>query len=222
MYGQPYPKINSLWKRDPLAKNTVIPGEFSCEEFRFLEHMPWRWTEKVDGTNIRLHWNGETTTIGGRTDRAQIPADLREALKPIADRVGEHFEDLSEVTLYGEGYGPKIQKGGGLYRDTPGFILFDVRVGRWWLKDADLYEIAGKLGIDVVPLYDDFASIWEIWDEVCGGSLVSYWEKVGTRIEGLVGRPAVELHDRTGQRIITKVKVQDWIDYTNYYQEGAA
>ena len=33
-----------------------------------------------------------------------------------------------EAYVFGEGYGPKIQTGGGLYSDTPKFIVFDITI----------------------------------------------------------------------------------------------
>ena len=47
---------------------------------------------------------------------------------PLAANLGEVFPDGAAV-LYGEGYGAKIQKGGGNYRADQDFVLFDVRVG---------------------------------------------------------------------------------------------
>ena len=32
------------------------------------------------------------------------------------------------------------------------FVLFDVKCGDWMLQRADVEDVAGKLGIDVVPI----------------------------------------------------------------------
>ncbi len=61
------------------------------------------------------------------------------------------------ITLYGEGYGGGIQKGGAEYTSkTKGgavnFRLFDVLVGETWLRRADVEDVAEKLGIKCVPL----------------------------------------------------------------------
>jgi hypothetical protein len=59
----------------------------------------------------------------------------------------------SPVILYGEGYGPGIQKGGGNYGSDQSFVLFDIKIGPWWLRREDVLEIADKLMIpDVVPV----------------------------------------------------------------------
>jgi hypothetical protein len=218
-FGMPYCKINSLWKRDAAKKNIVIPGAFSQFEFEYLYGLPWRWTEKIDGTNIRIHWNGTTVTLGGRTDNAQIPAHLVAALAPYTDpeiwqrrfpaagaALGE--EVFPSVTLYGEGFGPKIQKGGGLYRDDAGFILFDVRIGRTWLRPDSVKEIADGFGLETVPEMPSW-TLQEAWGRTYSNGYESKWASRGVAIEGLVGTPQVPLLTRMGERVITKMKLVD-------------
>ena len=51
--------------------------------------------------------------------------------------------DPVDVTLYGEGYGARIQKGGGKYlAKSCDFVLFDVKIGDWWLRREAVDEIA--------------------------------------------------------------------------------
>ena len=71
---QPYHKINSVYKRDEKGKFTK---EFSIPEFEYLFHNIWIGTEKIDGTNIRIGWDGENVTIGGRMQKAQLPVHLK-------------------------------------------------------------------------------------------------------------------------------------------------
>jgi len=60
---------------------------------------------------------------------------------------------MPSLCLYGEGYGAKIQKGGGNYiTDGASFILFDVVVGGTWLERSNVIDIAAKLHILSVPL----------------------------------------------------------------------
>ena len=106
----------------------------------------------MDGTNIRVIFKDGAVAFGGRTEDAEIPLPLlgrlNERFLPLATRLGEVFTDGAAV-LYGEGYGAKIQKGGGNYRADQDFVLFDVRVGPWWLQRADVEDVAQKLGLDV-------------------------------------------------------------------------
>jgi hypothetical protein len=229
-FGPEYPKINTVFKRDMANNGLIIPSEFSTEEFAYLANTPWRWTEKVDGTNIRVHFDGEKVTISGRTDSAQVPGPLFYALaflnnpglfnRVFADstKVKPYEQD---VTIYGEGYGPKIQSGG-QYRNDVGFIVFDIKVGRWWLKPEDVTEAAGKLGLDVVPEYPIMTlneaiafvsgSRLNKWSdtEFPGGAdaFKSHW--MNAKPEGLVGTPTVPLFARNGERIIAKLKSADF------------
>lgn len=72
-----YHKIQTVFLRDPTTKfKTLLEGEFALPEFKYLANNKWVFTEKVDGTNIRVMFDGQQITFGGKTDDAQIPAFL--------------------------------------------------------------------------------------------------------------------------------------------------
>lgn len=227
--GPEYPHTETVFKRDK-ATNVIIPSEWTLDEFGYLANNLWHFTEKVDGTNMRLHWHGAgwEPVLAGRTDKAQLPKPLVKHLEPWVhdDAVWRTTfgDDAFDVTLYGEGYGAGIQKGGN-YGAEQRFILFDVRIRDWWLKREDVEAIAGSMGLDVVPSMGVHtlrsAVTWvankaELGDK---GSLKSHWP--GVLIEGLIGEPLVPLRTRRGDRIRTKIKVRDWADYFRK-QETAA
>lgn len=213
MFGPEYEKINGVFKRD--ERGVIIPGDFSTEEFAYLADSEWVWTEKIDGTNIRLHYNGENVTVGGRTDKADVPAKLMAALKPWTDDLelwSKVFQDCDDVTLYGEGYGAGIQKGGGNYRSDQGFILFDVKVGTWDLRRVDVEDVAMKMNfLDIVPTVGK-CTLNQAIDIFQHGAPQSRWVNQ-PNIEGWVGHPNADLYDRKGHRITTKIKVKDFLDY---------
>ena len=201
-----YPKIQSVFMRDPDTHK--FTREFTCEEFEYLRDIRWQLTEKVDGTNIRVCWDGTNVSFRGRTDNADIPKPLLEALQKefTEESLRACFPDPCVVTLYGEGYGSKIQKSGHLYRKTPGFVLFDVRVGDWWLKYGDVLDISAKLDIDVVPIVGYYTLDGAV--QLVKGGIKSAWGDF--QAEGVVAVPLLELKDRAGKRIITKVKTRDF------------
>lgn len=208
-----YHKIDSLYRRDSRGKFT---DEYAREEFSFLADLQWEWTEKVDGTNIRLYYPGsqdpafegnELAYISGRTDNAQLPPQLLRVLLELMKAMPLGAVFTGPVVLYGEGYGANIQKGGGKYSAEPRFVLFDVRAGDWWLKRADVDDVARKLGIDSVPLVGA-GTLGEAEKFVRAGFESQRWP--GVQAEGLVVRPVVELADRGGRRIITKIKTRDF------------
>ena len=159
-----YHKIQTIFKRDMSNNGKMIVGDFSLPEIEYLKDSQWIFTEKVDGTNIRVMWNGENVTFGGKTDNAQMPVFLLYKLQELFEgtsnkkKFAEIFSDkdgvcFTEVCLYGEGYGAKIQKGGGNYiPDGVNFVLFDVKIGDWWLKREDVEDIASKFDIKIVPI----------------------------------------------------------------------
>ena len=72
-----YTKIPNIFKREEFGKNRLIEGDFSSDELEYLADNLWVWTEKVDGTNIRVIWDGHSV-MWLRPD----------ALKDIADSFG--------------------------------------------------------------------------------------------------------------------------------------
>ena len=205
-----YPKIETLFVRDTQGTKKLIEGSFRNPAVEYLAGNIWSFTEKIDGTNTRIHWDGHKVEFAGRTDNAQIPNHL---LKFLNDTFGsveaeELFEQKfgdADVILFGEGYGPKIQKGGA-YRDDVSFILFDVLLGNVWLKRDAIEDIAQTFGIDAVPVIMQ-GTINEAVEYVKSKSKSTF----GTaEMEGLVGRPAVDLLDRLGRRVIVKIKARDF------------
>lgn len=130
-----YHKIQTVFKRNPETNHrTLLENDYSVPEFEFLAQNEWLFTEKVDGTNIRVIFDGQDIRFGGRTDNAQIPAPLMERLQDrFLDKIDLFKRDFGNgVVLYGEGYGAKIQKVGGNYRPDQDFVLFDVKMHDAW------------------------------------------------------------------------------------------
>lgn len=204
-----YPKIHSPFHRDENGK--FIDGAWSKPEFEYLVDSEWEWTEKVDGTNIRIHWDGSARTFGGRTDNAQIPAPLYAELERLfrTEILAEAFGG-AEITLFGEGYGGNIQKVGRLYSETPKFILFDAYCGGLWLKRDATIDIAAKLAIDHVHVFTHWPSstLRAAIGEATNG-FVSRINLAATA-EGVVGRPLHMLRDRRGDLITVKLKTKDF------------
>ena len=205
-----YHKIQTVFLRDPQTNfKTLLIGQYAKLEFEYLKDNPWVFTEKVDGTNIRVMFDGSSISFGGKTDNAQIPAHLVTRLQNVfLPKLGVFVERFPDgVCLYGEGYGAKIQKGGGNYRPEPDFVLFDIKIGDWWLQRPDIEEIATALDIDVVPIIG-IGTLGHMVDKARTG-FHSRWGKFTA--EGIVARPSIELKDRSGHRIITKIKHRDFV-----------
>ncbi len=195
--------------------------------------------------------------INGRNDNSQIPPNLLQHLQetftleglkslwrcksncnicPGNGWVGYSVDnslamcenlDPYPITLYGEGYGGGIQKGGGEYTSkTKGgavnFRLFDVLVGENnWLRRADVEDVAQKLSIKCVPLilgftHGGFGVKWDLksitkYVKEGAYSLVAAKEGSNEHIaEGIVAFTAEPLYNNRGQRLMFKLKTEDF------------
>lgn len=199
-----YHKIHSLYKRTPDKR--IIWDQFSLPEFEYLANCPWNFYEKINGTNIRVLWNGTQVEFRGKTDNADIPENVRAVLQEhfTEDRVAAAFGS-APVCLYGEGYGAGVVKGSGNYGDA-GFVLFDVKIDTWWLKRANVEDVAAKLAVPIVPLLGT-GTLHDLVER-CRAGFGSAWGAF--RAEGIVAQPTEQLFNRKGERIITKLKCADF------------
>lgn len=116
-----YDKIETLYNRSTDGKKSLIKGSFRNSTVEMLKDIQWGFTEKVDDTNISVHWDGHNIEFHGRTEKASIPSDL--------------VNKLNE--LFGN--------------DGVDFILFDVMIGGNYQPRAVVDDIAMAFGIKVVP-----------------------------------------------------------------------
>ena len=206
-----YHKIETLYERSETTKKLIV-GKFRNTAIEFVKDNKWIFTEKVDGTNIRVFWDGHKVTFGGRTENAQIPNHLVNRLIELfgGETNAQMFEQKfgeTPVILFGEGYGVKIQSGGG-YIDHVDFIMFDVCVGETWLERNSVEDISTYFGVQVVPII--FEGTIEQGVNFVLETEKSFIGKKQSVLEGLVGRPQVELKDRMGKRLIVKIKRCDF------------
>lgn len=228
-----YQKIQTLFKRD--ENNIIIPSMLTLPEFEYLKDCKWEATEKIDGTNMRVELlpvvNDEGTfcktltlrEFKGRTDKAQIPSHLLDKMQELFDydKIISYFypedkKDYVPITIYGEGYGMKIQKGGNYIKDGVDFILFDIKVGRWWLSREVCEKVAADLNLKIVPLMG-YMTLQEAIDFVRKGFKSIIAENKEYDAEGLVLKTPNGLLLRNGERIITKIKTCDFQKYQKAY-----
>lgn len=185
--------------------------------------------------------------IKGKTDNAQIPSHLEKYMKEtftdikVYDALGikkfipieewtEHgwcvskedptpmYEKIPEkYTLYGEGYGMKIQKGGGRYlSNSVSFRGFDVKVNDTYLLRDNAMSVFEKLGADTVPYFGRM-TIDEAIEMVREGFISTISEDRTLMAEGLVLSSPIGLKNRRGERLIVKIKYGDFVKYRNKY-----
>lgn len=207
-----YHKIKNLFLRDETTKEIDL-NVFSNPYFEMLKDIEWIFTEKIDGTNIRIEWDGHQISFKGRTDKAEIPSKLFQYLNETFD---DKFESVIEQTfgenkfvLYGEGYGGKIQKGTQHYRKDESFIAFDIAVNDRFINRNDFVGICLKHKISYVSLMTT-GTLQEGINYIKHGVENGFLNYHGKEyLEGLVAKPEIDLYDDRGNRIITKILTKD-------------
>ena len=208
-----YHKIDTVYKR--AKDDSLIMGDWSKPEFAYLADGKWELTEKVDGTNIQIFWDGKQPKFMGREDSDEIVPHLLEKLAEMfpAEKLLNVFGNRGNLWLYGEGYGYDTSANGHHYLpDSVSFILYDVM---GWDRDRELYtyftremvyRTAEKLGIDHVPVI----GIGTLFDAISITRKGMVSRLATTHAEGLVMRPVIELRNNRGDRIISKIKLRDF------------
>lgn len=201
-----YQKIETLYKFDNEIKR--FRKEFYNPIVEYLKDCKWVGTEKIDGTNIRILWNGHNFEFNGRTDNAEIPKELKSILEETFNYDMEvlfeqKFGD-KEVMLFMEGYAGKVQRGA--YQGDEKLIGFDIMIGDIYLDKIVSKQIFLDLGLEFVPVLE-FNNLQECIDYVYNNKQSIIQPQ--SQMEGLVCYPAVRLYDHQGKRIIVKIKNKD-------------
>lgn len=211
-----YIKIKTLYMRDPHGK--IIVGEYADPVFKYLKDCVWTATEKIDGQNTRIMWDGHRITWNGATDNANI-ADFE--TKWLTDKFGSpETEELFEqtfgekpVVLYGEFYGHRIMKAGEVMDPTGnGIIFFDAKVNGFWVNYSVLKTITEELGLSIVPKVKE-GTLVELAKDITENG-ISLHETISGKsapLEGYVCFPSIPLFYRDGTPIKVKIKVRDLV-----------
>ena len=241
-----YQKINTIFKRDanniimPYDEFAVPELEwlrnckFDATEKIDGTNVRIEVTPTINSDGSLITFN---VAYKGKTDNADMPKHLDAFLKEtytedkvlaslglpkvvtqevMKEKNWTTFEDIPMYTIYGEGYGVKIQSGGNYIRNGVGFIVFDVKVGNVYLLRDAMESIAEKLGAPVVPYMGQF-TIDEAIDFVRKGFKSTIAENPDYDAEGLVLKTPNGLMTRRGERIIFKIKTCDFRKYRAKY-----
>ena len=152
-------------------------------------------------------------TFFGRTDNAQIPIPLLDTLvKTFTYRkLKTHFDkhNVNEAILYGEGYGAKIQKGGGLYRKDQGFRMFGAQIEGQWCDRNIIRQLAADLGIHSVPELTITQDL-EYVQNLVKNKTVSVVAESERPIEVIVATSEPLMLFKNGNPIMWKLKCKDF------------
>ncbi len=205
-----------------------IDGE--CTSIHLIPHLNCQGQTWKDIAGNE-HWviDHYTVEVHGKTSAAAMRAEEVELLQKIGDldtllnifsqqntiTNGEQTQDVvlppeSEIIIFGETYGRKMQKVGNRYDSSKlNFICFDIKVGNIWLMREAIEDICAKLNIQVVPFIGWF-TIDEAIEYVKKGFKSTISEDPTLDAEGLVLKAPLGILTRLGGRLITKIKTKDF------------
>ena len=213
MDNKVYPKFYAPYNRerlDEVKRSKYVDVTDPREELKPYMNIDTLWvvSEKVDGTNTRIIWDGYNLSVKGRTNSSQLQGYQNTLLKELSENGNYKFDETfgtKEVVIYGEAFGGKIQ--GNPHNSEPQFKVFDIMVDGIWLQYDAVEDICLSLGLGMIP-----HSTIEGWETVMEAffSLANERQQSSKYFEGLVAVPAHMPLTRQGERVITKIKVADF------------
>lgn len=208
MKSEVYPKFYAPYKRKKDSKYLDLTQP--REELLPYMNDKTRWwvSEKLDGTNTRIIWDGYKVDVKGRTSSSQLQGYQNELLRELIQNDNYKFDETfgtQEVTIYGEAFGGKIQKNP--HGVEPQFMVFDINIDGIWLDYQSVEKISKNLGLKYNDhvLFDSWDKVIDIFKDMKKGR-----DESDEYFEGLVAVPAHMPLTRLGERVITKIKVADF------------
>ena len=207
-----YQKIPTLYTFDSKIKRFV--NKIYDPLVDYLKGNEWLCSEKINGMNISVTYDGHRVSWNGRTEDSELPKEVENILRGTFEESEIIFEQMfgeKEVHLFMECYGGKLQ--GGIYGGKERLVGFDVMVDGYYLDKMVIKDIFEKFGVACVHLtvvshLSMAIDMVKYWME--HNSVSQYCEDgKQTMPEGLVCVPAARLYDHQGNRVIVKIKVRD-------------
>jgi hypothetical protein len=164
--------------------------------------------EKIHGTSAHIAWSADDKTIrffsGGAKHETFIKIFDEQLLK---DKFNELFP-ISSVVVYGECYGGKQQGMSNTYGKEMKFIVFDVKIDKYWLNVPNANDVSKSLGLEFVDYVKISTDLKDIDFERDKDSVQAIRNGCGEGKlrEGVILRPLVELTLNNGERVISKHK----------------
>jgi len=173
-------------------------------------------SEKVHGTSCHITWkDGQLSFFaGGCKHDAFVALFDQVALAAKFTEAG-----LRECTVFGEGYGGKMQAMSATYGKELRFVVFEVRMGEHcWLSVDKAEAWANILGLEFVPYARISTDIAALDAERDKPSEMAFRRGCAIREdpttwkirEGVVLRPLIEVRKNNNERVIAKHKREEF------------
>lgn len=203
-------------------KYQSIPNTYSDSRVFYLDEVVV--TEKVDGTNFSFGIYQDSWMMNSRNNMMWKKQHGRESHVPQFDGFGavdrfkeiymldslfENLEKIGKIMLFGEFYGPKIQKRIN-YSNNKDFVFFDAfdMKSEDWIPWDEFVDICQQLGVAYVPVLHLGPPDSKLFDKLAlAKSVVASLNGFPDQIsEGIVIKGTTNQKDKHGERIIAKYK----------------
>lgn len=162
--------------------------------------------EKIHGTSTSISFDG----IKLRFFSGGMKQETFEGIFSDHEELLRKFQEIGHypITVYGEGYGGKMQGMSKTYGTDAKFVAFDVRIDKTWLCVDDAMDVVSKLGLEFVYVALTYATEEDLNREMLRPSEQALRNGMGNDkiSEGIVVRPRSEFFKSNGERVIVKHK----------------
>jgi hypothetical protein len=162
--------------------------------------------EKIHGTSAHIHF--KAPGLVGLFSGGAKHADFEALFDMDKLRTAVYYTD---VVIYGEAYGGKMQGMRAVYGDKLRFIAFDVKFAGEWLRVPDAENLVLGLGLEFVSYKEvdnTLEDLNKVRDEPSAQAIRNNCSD--TNGEGVVLRPIKEMEWPNGSRMIVKHKREDF------------
>jgi len=167
--------------------------------------------EKIHGTSAHILWKKGCLSFfsGGSSYSSFVSLFNQEELHSYFTTT---FTKLTDVIVYGEAYGGKLQRMSHIYGASLKFICFEVKVDSRWLSVPNAEDIVKKLNLEFVHYAPISTNIEVLNAERDTNSIQAIRNGMGSGKprEGIVLRSPIELTMNNGERIIAKHKCKSF------------
>jgi Rnl2 family RNA ligase len=189
-------------------------------EYGFAD-VPWVVSEKIDGANFSFITDGKIVAVATRNDLTN--GDFYHS-QDVINRYTEkvlylkqiHFADAKQIQIYGELFGPGIQRKV-FYGNEKDYMAFEIQADGVVVNADIAAGLLTLVGIPTPPSFGVFESldaalelpnifVSRVYDELYPGDSACQYELGENDAEGLVMKPVVPLYLPNGSRVIIKNK----------------
>ena len=170
--------------------------------------------EKIHGTSAHIGWKFKEKKLyfyHGGANRDNFLALFNQEY--LLKRFTEEFPN-SDVVIYGESYGGKLQGMSKTYGTSLKFVAFDVKIDEKWLNVPNAEDVCLKFELEFVDYNKVSTDLEELnaQRDLDSTQAIRNIQEEGKIREGVILRPLIEVTLNNGNRIIAKHKRDEFLE----------